>query len=211
VTRRATIDDLDAVVATLVESHRDYVWETWALPGPDRELELERIYRLDVELVALPAGEVWVHDDGVSVAVWRPPDAALVDETDQASLDALTRDVLGDRCAVVLAAEEIIGARRPPGPCWYLGTMGTLSSRRREGCGTAVLRPVLEHLDAVGSSAYLETSLVTNVEFYERLGFEVFAHLEDLPGGAPATWVMRRSVGALASAGPSGPTRGNPQ
>ena len=41
--RRATIADIDAVVATLVEAHRDYVWEMWAVLGPDRDAKLDRI------------------------------------------------------------------------------------------------------------------------------------------------------------------------
>ena len=80
----------------------------------------------------------------------------------------------------------------PAEPHWYLGTIGTLVGRRRQGCGTAVLRPVLDHLDRIGAKAYLETSAVENVAFYERLGFVVVAGLEGLPHGAPDTWGMQR-------------------
>jgi len=190
--RRATIADIDAVVATLVEAHRDYVWEMWAVLGPDRDAKLDRIYRTDLELAALPGGDVWVHDDGAAAAVWQRPDPAPLDADVQTRLDRLARDVLGDRGAVVREVEEIIAEHRPAGPHWYLGTMGTLPSRRREGCGTAVLRPVLDQLDATGELAYLETSAPGNVEFYARLGFEVAAVLEDLPHGAPHTWCMHR-------------------
>jgi GNAT superfamily N-acetyltransferase len=191
-TRRATVDDLDVVVATLVESHRDYVWETWAIPGPDRAEKLDRVYRLDLELIALPAGEVWLHDDGAAVAVWHASEPSTVDASTTARLAAVARDVFGDRHAIVREVEGFIGAHRPRGPHWYLGTMGTWSSRRREGCGTAVLRPVLDHLDAIGASAYLETSLAENVTFYEQLGFEIAVQLQQLPYDAPDTWCMER-------------------
>jgi GNAT superfamily N-acetyltransferase len=126
-----------------------------------------------------------VHDEGAAVAVWHLPDAAPV--------DARASELLADRCEIIRSVEEIIGAHRPAAPHWYLGTMGTLSPRRRQGCGTAVLRPVLDELDDVGMSAYLETSARENVEFYARLGFEVVTELEQLPHGAPDTWCMQRA------------------
>ncbi len=70
--RRATTDDLEQVVSVLVESHMSYAWETWAFPGDDRRVRLAALYRADVELLALPHGEVWITDGGESVAVWLP-------------------------------------------------------------------------------------------------------------------------------------------
>ena len=48
------------------------------------------------------------------------------------------------------------------------------------GVGATVIRPVLDRCDADGLPAYLESSSVTNVSFYERLGFRII--WEDRPG-----------------------------
>jgi len=184
------------VVATLVASHTDYVWEEWMLPGPDRAARLEPLVRLDVELVALPTGEVWIHDHDASVAIWQQPDAPALGPETVARLDAAAVTAFGARLGQLQEVEDLVHLLRPAEPHWYLGTIGTLAHRRRQGCATAVLRPVLEHLDRIGAPAYLETSASENISFYTRLGFEVVAGLEGLPHGAPDTWGMQRNPGA---------------
>jgi ribosomal protein S18 acetylase RimI-like enzyme len=180
-------------VATLVASHLDYVWEEWMLPGPDRAERLEPLVRVDLELVALPAGDVWMLDDGSSVAMWQEPDAPDPEPEVLRRLDRAARVAFGDRLADLQEVEALVHAMRPPEPHWYLATIGTLAARRRQGCGQAVLAPVLGHLDEIGAPAYLETSSAANLAFYGRLGFEVVGHLAGLPHGAPDTWGMQRS------------------
>jgi ribosomal protein S18 acetylase RimI-like enzyme len=186
------------VVATLVASHADYAWEEWMLPGPDREARLAPLVRLDIELIALPSGEVWIHDDGASVAVWQEPEAAEAPPDVVGRLDAAATAAFGPRVEQLQEVEGLVHALRPAEPHWYLGTIGTLAHRRRQGCGTAVLRPVLDHLDRIGAIAYLETSAPENLDFYTRLGFEVVAGLEGLPHDAPDTWGMQRPPSPLS-------------
>ncbi len=190
--RRATVADLDVVVATLVDSHLDYVWEAWAIPGPDRRARLTELVRHHVELIALPYREVWMSDDGAGVAIWRSEPPEPVDTAASNRLAEVARSVFGSRLALIDEVDARVLARRPAAPHRFLGTMGVRPDRQRQGIGTAVLRPVLEELDRTGTPACLETSAVGNVDFYGRLGFAVVAHLDDLPAGAPETWVLWR-------------------
>jgi ribosomal protein S18 acetylase RimI-like enzyme len=194
VARRATDDDLDTVVRVLVDSHVDYAWERWALPWDDRRERLDLLYRTDLELVALRVGEVWVTDCGRSVAVWLPAmvtpelDSSAIAERERAAMEAF-----GERHEIVDLVDRAIDVRRPA--CdWYLATMGTVPGAQRSGLGTEVLRPRLARLDDAAASACLETSDPANLGFYSRLGFEVVAELDDLPSGAPTTWVMQRNA-----------------
>ena len=190
--RRAGADDLDALVAALVESHVDYIWEEWAVPADRRADRLAEMCRTDLVLLGLRHGEVWTTDDVVSVAVWMPGELVVRPE-DAAARAAVAERALGPRFAVVEAASAAISGAHP-GADWHLATMGTRPTHRRNGLGAAILEPFLDQLDRDGQTAGLETSSTDNVRFYERLGFEVVVDLAGLPGGAPRTWVMRRSA-----------------
>lgn len=191
-TRRATAEDVDVVVDTLVRAHLDYVWEQWALPFPDRALRLERITRLDLELVGLPNGKVWLHNEGAAVAVWLPSGMPALPVDSAVALTAAAEESFGEHLAHIEEVEELVRSYRPDEHHWFVATMGTVPERRRRGCGRAVLRPMLDWLDAERIPACLETSLDTNVRFYETLGFETIVCLRDLPYGAPDTWVLWR-------------------
>jgi GNAT superfamily N-acetyltransferase len=212
--RRATASDLDAIVETLVASHLDYVWEVWALPGPERRERLNALVRLDLERLAIPYREVWMHDDAASVAVWVPTAAPAADPRSTAEVGRAARETFGSRLAVIDAVDAALAKLRPIEPHWFLATMGTRPDRQRQGFGSAVLRPVLAELDRIREPACLETSSAGNVAFYETLGFSVVAHSDDLPADAPETWVMWRAPdaperGAVspAAATPTVPTR----
>jgi predicted N-acetyltransferase YhbS len=190
--RRATVADLDAVVATLVDSHLDYVWEVWAIRDPNRRAKLTELVRHHVELIALPYREVWMSDDGAGVAIWRSDRTEPVDAAASSRLAEVGRSVFGPRLALIEEVDARVLEQRPEAPHRFLGTMGVRPDRQRQGIGTAVLRPVLEELDRSGTPGCLETSAAGNLEFYGRLGFAVIAHLDDLPAGAPETWVLWR-------------------
>ncbi|MGZ8762657.1 MAG: GNAT family N-acetyltransferase, partial [Acidimicrobiia bacterium] len=126
------------------------------------------------------------------VAVWQGPDAPELEPEVVRRLDAAAAVAFGARLEELHEVESLVHAFRPSEPHWYLGMIGTVAHRRRQGCGTAVLRPVLDHLDHVGGIAYLETSAPENLDFYARLGFAVVAGLDRLPHGAPPIWGMQR-------------------
>ena len=197
--RRATNADTDAVVGALVDSHLDYVWEVWALQGPDRRRALHELVRHHIELIALPHREVWMTDDGAAGAVWQPAPAAPVPDDVTARMAEVARGSYGARLERVEQVDVVLHAHRPVERHRFLGSMGVLPQRQREGLGSAVLAPVLEELDRTEVPACLETSAAGNVKFYESLGFTVLSYLDELPAGAPATWVMWRApIGGAA-------------
>jgi GNAT superfamily N-acetyltransferase len=192
--RRATAADLDAIVTTLVDSHVDYVWERWTLPGPDRRERLTELIRVDLARLGIPYREVWLHDDAAAVAVWVPTAAVAAPPDALATVSRAAMAAFGERRPDIDAVEVVLRAHRPAAPHWFLATMGTRPERQRQGLGRAVLAPVLDELDRAGVAACLETSSTANVAFYSTLGFEPVAHLDRLPAGAPETWVMWRAA-----------------
>lgn len=59
------------------------------------------------------------------------------------------------------------------------------------GRGAAVIAPVLATCDAEGVGAYLESSKLENVPFYERQGFKLTGEFA-IPGGGPVLYLMWR-------------------
>ncbi len=79
----------------------------------------------------------------------------------------------------------------PVEPHWYLSTLGVDPIRQRQGFGSKLLRSWLENADRDGESAYLETDTEENVQFYNRVGFELVGELDIL--GA-RIWRMWRAA-----------------
>jgi ribosomal protein S18 acetylase RimI-like enzyme len=73
---------------------------------------------------------------------------------------------------------EALAELHPPGPHWYLGSLGVEPAAQGRGIGTALLRHWLRRVG--GAPAYLETDLRRNLAFYEREGFRVVQRAEVL-------------------------------
>lgn len=79
----------------------------------------------------------------------------------------------------------------PDAPHWHLGPLAVLPSWRRQGAGRALMNRCCQRLDREGASAWLETDLALNVEFYQTLGF-VVEHEQAVLG--VKNWFMRREA-----------------
>lgn len=80
--------------------------------------------------------------------------------------------------------------RDPETDHWHLGPVGVERHLQRRGVGTALLSDCCRRLDAMSSSAYLETDKPGNVAFYERFGFQVVG---DGPVLGVPNWFMVRT------------------
>jgi GNAT superfamily N-acetyltransferase len=139
-------------------------------------------------------------EDGAAVAVWQSAPADPVPDALSTRMAEVARSVYGARLDLIEQVDVVLHAHRPVEPHHFLGSMGVRPDRQRQGLGSSVLAPVLEELDRTNVPACLETSSAGNVKFYESLGFTVLAFLDELPAGAPTTWVMwRRPRGAASS------------
>ncbi|MFE3582045.1 GNAT family N-acetyltransferase [Streptomyces vinaceus] len=83
----------------------------------------------------------------------------------------------------------------PDTPHWYLPTLGTDPGFQGTGVGSALVREQLAHCDRLGQPAYLESSMISNIPFYEGLGFRVTGEIR-LPDGGPTLWPMWRDADA---------------
>lgn len=124
-------------------------------------------------------GEVLITEDRSACALLLYPDAK------QFSLYALWLDVklmfgiIGfSRLSKVLRREKMIKVQHPKGPFCYLWFIGVAPAVQGNGIGSCLMDALLAKMDAQDLPVYLETSVESNIGFYERFGFEVFHQID---------------------------------
>ena len=80
--------------------------------------------------------------------------------------------------------------RHPSSPHWYLLALATEEEFRGQGLAGRLLEDMLRRCDRSGQQAALETSIASNLTYYERFGFAVNDELKIDDG--LTIWLMCR-------------------
>ncbi len=196
-------EDVPAAVATLVRAFYDDPLLAYIFPDlRTRERAVRRFFNFQLTRTYLPRGLAYATDECRSVALWLPPRARSAGVRDVFGQLRLLL-ILGRRAGAALQVVQLVEARHPRVPHYYLGGLGTDPDWQGKGLGSAVLGPVLERCDREGLPAYLESSKEANISFYRRHGFEVTGEVS-LPEGSLRLWLMWREPGARLSDRPGG-------
>lgn len=190
--RRGRMNDVPIASQVLADAFQDYPWTRWTVAAERHTDRIESLQQLALAELVIPHGEAWVAIlDGqiMSVASWMLPGVTVPPERFE-RMAPLRKKFEGDRHEASLAAGALLEQFKPDVPAYYLATVGTRPLHQGEGLAKAVLAPVLDRIRAENATAYLETSLGSNVRFYYTLGFTVTGHIL-IPDGGPETWVMR--------------------
>jgi ribosomal protein S18 acetylase RimI-like enzyme len=164
--------------------------------NPERRLRSNRLGTALLLPVAQAHGEVWAAHLGrelLGVLVGTPPGAYPLPP---GAWGPRLRCLVGQGWRVARGwarVFEALDALHPPGPHWYLGTLGVDARHRGRGVGAALLRHWVERAEDDAASAYLETDLLENLGFYEREGFRVVREAEVL---GVRVWCMQRPPSA---------------
>lgn len=194
--RRAGEADHDTVLDIVVDAFSQDPLVCWVFEDPEiRPAGSRAFYEPQVRRHP-PSGEMLLTAGGEAASVWfaPAPDSGL--ERVYEGFYEMLAGILGEATAQrKLAGLAAIGAAHPQTPHWYLAAVGTRTELQGKGFGPRVIRPVLDRCDREGRPAYLESSNVRNVPFYERLGFVVLTTVQ-LPDGGPVVTPMWREPGA---------------
>jgi ribosomal protein S18 acetylase RimI-like enzyme len=120
-------------------------------------------------------GFVDITSDGQAVAIWRKYDSKKM------TFSLLIESILfsyyfgfGGMKRIV-EMEKIVQKDYPKeGSFLYLWLIGTLPNSQGKGYGTALLTPILQRCVTNKTAIYLETSVLNNVDYYSKKGFEVY-------------------------------------
>ncbi|MEY2478609.1 MAG: hypothetical protein QOG87_3924 [Actinomycetota bacterium] len=177
--------DLDELTDALVDAFADDPVMAFMYPDAATRAALSGAFLRVMLEIGLDHGHVYAAGpNNDAAAIWSPPDVDLFDDAGAKQLWPVLERTLGERAEAVTTALGRIHAAHPTdrGPHFYLGEIGTRATAQSQGLGSLLLRDVLDRCDRQGLGAYLESSNIRNVPFYERHGFGVLSEMEIAPG-----------------------------
>ena len=194
--RSARKDDVGELSRTLARAFYDDPVMIWLLP--DEKARTEQLCRLFTTMTRhhhLGRGGVQVAYGGPGVgaaALWDPPNQWQETRRAQLAMTPTFIRVFGLRSMRGRAVQELMKGVHPEEPHWYLAVIGSDPTVRGRGFGQVLMRSRLDRCDAEYCPAYLESTKVENVTYYERFGFTVTREIV-LPDGGPTMWAMWRA------------------
>jgi len=192
--RHATPSDAAALTRLFTAAFlNDPVFDWMSRSGPKRSAGLNAFFLRLLQARAIPAGEVWMSDDGLASAIWLPPGLSAFPAGLVAQLRLLPLFVKlcgWRRLGRGSALGDAVQKAHPREPHFYLFFMAVDPRFQGKGLGSAMLDATLRHIDQAGLPAYLENSNPKNTRLYERAGF--VARHDISPNGAPPLVPMWR-------------------
>ena len=180
--RFALRSDLDRLAATLADGFRDDPMLGWIYGkagAPEQQEEMREAFMKVALDIGFPHGHLYAAGGNQAAAIWAPPDVDLFDDAAVGALFGLLGEQLGARAGEVGEGLMRIAEHHPHDePHFYLFVLGTAQASQSKGVGSALLQEVLARCDRQGLPAYLESSNIRNVPFYERHGFRVLTEVE---------------------------------
>lgn len=191
--RKMVRADLDAVAATLGNAFADDPLCEFLLPGIEpatRAVRLRPFFKADARH-RCRQGTAWTTDAHEGAALWAAPDEWKTPLRVGVGMGWPILRTTRGRALQALSVLTNVEKAHPREPHWYLAVLGTEPAHQGKGVGAALLEPVLARCDREGLPAYLESSKLANVPYYERFGFRVLRDLT-LPKGGPVLPLMWR-------------------
>jgi ribosomal protein S18 acetylase RimI-like enzyme len=191
--------DLPAMVGMLARSFFDDPQMAFLFPDESTRAADLGVMFTTIAASMVPQGHTYVLDDGAAglpaASLWSPPEVpSFPDEAASPIVETVVARYGDAGIGRLVAMGEAMDAHHPHAPHLYLFIIGVEPSRQGQGLGEQLLRPMLAHCDATGTSAYLESSNPRNLDFYRRLGFETISEFH--PDGGPLfTGMWRDPIG----------------
>lgn len=185
----ARSDEAALTIATLVTAFADDPFIRWMFPRADQYLTAFPLVLQFFAGAAFGSQTAYRTADFTAAALWLPPGVSPDEEgLGQVLVDHVDEALQGP----VFAVMEQVGESHPEAPHWYLPAMGVDPIHQGSGIGSSVLDHSLKACSQAGSLAYLESTNVANVPFYQRHGFEVVGEIQI--GGSPKLTRMIRAT-----------------
>jgi ribosomal protein S18 acetylase RimI-like enzyme len=177
--RKAELSDKALVVDLLVGSFDENPSVNYIVRQDDKRkarIKALMAYSFDVCLLF---GDVWIADDRQACALTLYPDQK------KTTLKAIWLDIKLIFQAIGLSGisktlnrEAQIKKKQLQVPMVYLWFIGVSPLYEHRGMGSKLLQQVLDEAKRMNRPVFLETSVLKNIAWYERFGFQVYDSLE---------------------------------
>ncbi|MDB9529354.1 GNAT family N-acetyltransferase [Oscillatoria sp. CS-180] len=147
----------------------------WTWPDPQQYVAHFPSFVEAVGGKAFVNGSAYYIDGYAGAALWLPPG---IYPNDDELIDFLQNTVSKPLQKDIFTVFETLERYHPDEPHWYLPLLGVDPYQRNKGYGSALMHHTLAQCDRDQVSAYLESSSVKSIPFYERHGFEVLGTLQ---------------------------------
>jgi GNAT superfamily N-acetyltransferase len=192
--RTATIDDTPRLTQALAAAFFDDPVLGWLMPDErSRPRRLRKFFELELRLMAFVRGSVLTTEECSGACLVMPPGAWQLPPLVALAHTGGFARAFGRRLPTATLLQGLMELRHPRAPHYYVLVVGVVPELHGQGLGTALMRPTLDHCDAVGLPAYLEASSERSAALYERLGFRCQRELR--LGGSPPLRLMTRPPG----------------
>ena len=190
--RRAAATDGAVIASAFADAFAHDPVFCWMAGQSDCERRMRPFWRAFTRLeLAKPDHEVFVSEDGTSVALWKGVDRWKATPMEMVRVLPAMGAALRTRVPLGLRLLTAMEKAHPSEPHYYLEALGTRRDRQGKGGGSAVIDAMLQRCDADGVPAYLESSNPRNIAFYVRHGFVETGIIEAPKGGPKLTPMWR--------------------
>ncbi|MBF6416246.1 GNAT family N-acetyltransferase [Nocardia cyriacigeorgica] len=194
--RPARRNEIPALSQTLAAAFHEDPVSVWLWPDPRRRAAgLPRFFAAMTRHHHFATGGVDLAVDSSGAiggaALWNPPGRWHHSTVSDLLMLPQFARAMGTRLLAGKRIGDIMTARHPEEPHWYLAVIGSDPAQRGHGYGHALMSKRLDRCDSELVPAYLESSNESNIGYYQRFGFEITDTIT-IPGGGPTLWAMWR-------------------
>ena len=142
---------------------------------------------------AFAQGSAYCTDGYAGAALWLPPN---IHPDEKRLNNLLQRTVPEQRQGDLFAMFEAMDSYHPSEPHWYLPLIGVDPFQQSRGYGSALMQHALIQCDRDQIPAYLESTSIHSVSFYQQHGFELLGTIQE--GTSPPLFPMLRKPQPIA-------------
>ena len=124
-------------------------------------------------------GKVWISKDQCGCALVLHPDKKTLSiKTLIWDIKLATTAIGMSRVIKILNRESKIKNFHPKEPFCYLWFIGVYPKHQKKGIGSQLLEEIIAESQINGRDIYLETSVPSNIPWYQKFGFEIYHTIE---------------------------------
>ncbi|MFA9390965.1 MAG: GNAT family N-acetyltransferase [Prolixibacteraceae bacterium] len=177
--RRATKEDKELVVNILAVSFQNDPHMCWLLEkskNPNKlRITLNYVFEETIQI-----GEIYINDENSAVALWN------TEKVEKVTFNFLLRNIrfffeVGFAATQHILRMDIKVHRHYPKKqkYYHLYLIGVLPEAQGKGFASQLMNPILVEMEKKEIPVYLETANETNINIYEKKGFEIVNIFEE--------------------------------